>query len=781
MKRLLCVLLCLLLLTGCTTPPPADTAPPETTAPAETTAPIETTVPTVPPATVSAQVLALREDLPAMDGSTSLIPLEAGIRAAIFDISMEEATAQVAHSSTWTSFHNLLYGSAELIFSCPLSDEQNDIAAAQGVKLETVPVAMEGFVFVVNAKNPVDSLTQQQLKDIYSGKITNWAQVGGSDLPIIPYQRNYDSGSQNYMIDFMGDTPLMEAPLDWRPATMEGLMDVVAVNDNAAGAIGYSVYAYAADMYGNGDEIKFIQVDGVAPDKNTMAAGEYPLLGKNYAIFKADEPADSNVRTLVDWMTSYDGQLAIARAGYVTLEDIGFDYQEQRLALWQGTGSGPAAEAPDAYEWDLTQIVHNDWGDEYSELLATESRDGSVCIVGLTDEKLTAEINAFIADQLEWIPAAHRELTAWAELQNRGTQFGQYASTVPWEISAVTPKGTDYSCFVTAKNGYLSVAVSVCGSNNRMGSAYLPWRTETATWDLLTGKRLAPEELFCAGVDIDEVLNGLVRSYSLTPMDSWGVYPDMKQDFLALPMTGWHLTHDAIYIDHDNPWFVTGERIPLENLPDGTLVTEQARDFGDRVLHRDLLVHRSWRMSDRDIRYAYNSDQMSSCGFLKEEVHPNAAKINKEVLDHLNTWYTLQAVTDFYSGHGVAIEDVEIWMTMDWDLWNLGGKYLMFQGGSPYHMTDDPNDQIAYPAASFLLYDLDSGEQVPWTRLVKENWREAVPTASKSPEYVEVPLPDKELTIDAIYPQRDGSLDVTLLDGNVTYSFLIPADYVNYD
>ncbi len=781
MKRLLCVLLCLLLLTGCTTPPPAATAPPETTSPAETTAPIETTVPTVPPATVSAQVLALREDLPAMDGSTSLIPLEAGIRAAIFDISMEEATDQVAHSSTWSSFYNLLDGSAELIFSCPLSAEQYDIAAAQGVKLETVPVAMEGFVFVVNAKNPVDSLTQQQLKDIYSGKITNWAQVGGSDLPIIPYQRNSDSGSQNYMIDFMGDVPLMNAPVEMRPATMEGLMDVVAVNDNAAGAIGYSVYAYAADMYGNGDEIKFIQVDGVAPDKNTMAAGEYPLLGKNYAIFKADEPADSSVRTLVDWMTSYDGQLAIARAGYVTLEDIGFDYQEQRLALWQGTGAGPAAET-DHYAWELTYVVPYEWGEDHSEFLRVEIENGPCLVHWITDDELREEVNGFIAEQMEWVPQARAELVQWCELQNRGSEYGQYSTDTPWELSSANPEGLEYSCVITAKNGYLSVAVTVCGCNNLMETTWLPWRTETVTWDLLTGKWLAVEDLFCKGVDIDAVLNETVRSYSLNPTDSWGLYPYMKQDFLALPMTGWHLTHDAIYIDHDNPWFVTGERIPLDNLPDGTLVTETARSFGDTIDPESVLAHKAFCIRDRDIRYTYNSDLLVSCGFLKEEVHPNAAKINAEVMAYLDTWFTEEAITEFYTEQGVSKEEVEIWM-IDWNLWDLGGKYLIFQGGLPYHMAESEAERVIYPVGTLLLYDLESGAQLHWTDLLKDNWRDGVPTVTtwQSPSYVEVPMPDKDLACESIYPQRDGSLDISLVDGHSTYTFRVPSDYVNFN
>lgn len=144
----------------------------------------------------------LGENLPKMDGSTSLIPLEAGVRAALCGISMEEATKQVAHTTTHDSFYHLLNKEVDLIFSVPISDEQKKAAQEQGIELEQVPIAKEGFVFVVNAENPVDSLTQQQLRDIYSGRITNWKEVGGKDQEIIAYQRNWDSGSQNYMTTF---------------------------------------------------------------------------------------------------------------------------------------------------------------------------------------------------------------------------------------------------------------------------------------------------------------------------------------------------------------------------------------------------------------------------------------------------------------------------------------------------------------------------------------------------------------------------------------------------
>jgi len=256
----------------------------------------------------------------------------------------------------------------------------------------------------------------------------------------------------------------------------------------------------------------------------------------------------------------------------------------------------------------------------------------------------------------------------------------------------------------------------------------------------------------------------------------------MKQDFAGLPMTGWHITHDAVYIDQANPYFAFAQRISLKNLPDGTLVTEAVREFGDSIDSDSILAHRAFRITDRDTRYAYNSDNLVSCGYLKEEVHPNAGRINAEVRAYLDACFTEAAITDFYVSQGVDITDVEIWM-LDWDLWNLGGRYLLFQGSSPYHMAEVESERIVYPYPTVLLYDLSSGEQVSWETLLREDWRDAVPIAStwQYPDYVEVPLPDKELTCESIYPQRDGSLDISLADGNIRYDFRVPSDYVNCD
>ena len=262
------------------------------------------------------------EDYPIIDGSTSAIPLDAGIRAALFDLSQADAEAEIVHTTTHQSFERLINGEVDAIFTVPISAEQQAAANQKGITLESVPAAMEGFVFVVNADNPVESLTQEQIKGIYSGKITNWSEVGGNDAEIIPFQRNLDSGSQNYMTVFMGDEELIEAKSEYLLYGMAGILDAISGYDNGVDSIGYSVYSYASDMYNNANGIKFISVDGVKPSLETMASGEYPLLSCTYFMYSADEPQDSPVRKLAEFIASDLGQQAVESSGYVKAQQL---------------------------------------------------------------------------------------------------------------------------------------------------------------------------------------------------------------------------------------------------------------------------------------------------------------------------------------------------------------------------------------------------------------------------------------------------------------------------
>ncbi len=258
-----------------------------------------------------------KETFPVIDGSTSAIPLDAGIYASIFGLSQADVESTIVHTTTHQSFERLVNGEVEAIYTVPISAEQQAVADEKNVKLESVPAAKEGFVFVVNANNPVESLTQEQIRGIYSGKITNWKEVGGNDAEIVPFQRNLDSGSQNYMTVFMEGYDLIPAKSEYILYGMAGILDAIVNFDNGENAIGYSVYSYASEMYNDTKGIKFISVDGVKPSKESMASGEYPLLSCTYLMFRADEPADSSVRKLAEFISSEQGQQAVEKSGYV--------------------------------------------------------------------------------------------------------------------------------------------------------------------------------------------------------------------------------------------------------------------------------------------------------------------------------------------------------------------------------------------------------------------------------------------------------------------------------
>ena len=707
------VLASLLLLCGCA-PQREEISQPESSESSSVESRPEQSAPEV-----SEEIAFLRENFPRIDGSTSLIPLEAGIRAAIFGKSFDEAQKDVVHSTTWGSFKNLLSGDADIIFSTPISDEQQKMADEAGIKLEQVPVVKEAFVFVVNAKNPVDALSQQQIKDIYSGKITNWKQVGGSDEPIIAYQRNTDSGSQNYMIDFMGETPLMEAPTELRPGSMGGLMDVIAPNDGSLGSIGYSVYAYAADMYGTGDNIKFVKVDGVAPTKETIISGEYPLSSYNYAIFRADEPEEGAVRRLAEWMTSYDGQLAAAKAGYATVEDIGFDYSQSALKKYEAKGTGiayPGSVPP--YEYDIEFKKEREYEGEkyfrYSDAYTFEQRENGTYNAGfICDKELRREVENFVNEAVKTVSADEENMQKFIE-KSCSLESGDPSH---WYGTYLTPRGLVTEAEI--KNGYLSVYVGLSYYVEIQEGYERFYRSETAVWDMISGKRLAPEELFYDGVDIAKVINEYISVETQREEDMFIGSYKMKADFAGLTESGWHLTADAIYFDNDNPYFAYGYKFSLADLPDDVMVTKQPRAVGTRA--RMIEESKRFRVINTTTHGVKSDEDFCTYELLYEDSYPGAKKINEFIESYIKENLTEEKVRKYFAGKNVDIDSDNVYFELggtDFYTTDLGGKYINFSAGELVAIRMDKIDgsyvesKFTYPYSCDVYFDPQTGEQI---------------------------------------------------------------------
>jgi phosphate transport system substrate-binding protein len=256
-------------------------------------------------------------DYPVVDGSTVTIPLSEALGAKIMDMPIEEARQYIVHNKTHQAYINLIDGVADIIFVTSPSQEELQYAKDSNVELEIIPVVSEGFVFLTSNNNTVDNLSLQQISEIYTGDITNWKTVGGADVPIIAYQRPVNSGSQTGFLEMvMGDLTPVDPPMEQIIAEMGALIDAVATYKNEPDAIGYSYFYFVTDMWGN-EKVKLLSVNNVYPDKETISDGSYPICTAYYAVIRKDEPAESDVRLIINWLLSEDGQNLAEEAGYV--------------------------------------------------------------------------------------------------------------------------------------------------------------------------------------------------------------------------------------------------------------------------------------------------------------------------------------------------------------------------------------------------------------------------------------------------------------------------------
>lgn len=309
--------------------------------------------PKADPASLRTKIAA---DYPSVDGSTAEDPLTKLVacrilgascswsaqttenleRSMIPDADVPEAAAAIItaipHSGTHGAYVNLIEGSTDLIIvaRAPSPDEK-DAASQAGVTLDLQPIGMDAFVFLANVKNPITSLSTDQIRDIYTGKLTTWDQVGVTIDPsaasesIHAYQRDRNSGSQELMDSLiMKGTPMIDAP-QMITTSMTGPFNMIGGNPFEGGGdvlgLGYTVYYYAAQMFPH-QYVKMIGVNGVVPTSDSIASRSYPLTAEVYVVVRKDTPSDSTAIALRDWLLTDEGQKVVAESGYVPIRPV---------------------------------------------------------------------------------------------------------------------------------------------------------------------------------------------------------------------------------------------------------------------------------------------------------------------------------------------------------------------------------------------------------------------------------------------------------------------------
>ena len=273
--------------------------------------------------------LQLVDFLPRIDGAAAVFPVYSAFVNAVYPVSTRFYNNDYTdleslpgyyffnYSNTVKGYQYLAQKNTDIFFGGYPSDAQIAYAEENDTEFVYTPIGYDAFVFFVHKDNPINSLTSDQVRGIYSGQITNWNQVGGHDEEIVAYQRNEGSGSQSRLIRFMGDTPLMEPLMDTRIDDMMGITSKVAQFRSSTASIGFSFRYYMEALVANPD-LKLLSIDGIAPTAENIANGTYPLTGYLYAVsWEGNE--NENVQKLLDWILSPEGQYIIAETGYVPI------------------------------------------------------------------------------------------------------------------------------------------------------------------------------------------------------------------------------------------------------------------------------------------------------------------------------------------------------------------------------------------------------------------------------------------------------------------------------
>lgn len=264
--------------------------------------------------------LTLKEELPRLDGATALYPVYAAFAQAVYPKEIFDGqyvfNDYLQCSTTPEAYDRLIEGKTDMIFVASASEKQAAYAREKGIELTFTPIGREAFVFFVNAKNPVDGLTVEQVQQIYSGEVTDWSAFGSNMGTIRAFQRDEGSGSQTALQKLMQGKTLMAPPKEDIVSGMGGIIEQTANYKNYKNAIGYSFRFYSTEMAQN-NQIKLLKLDGVAPTKENIINGTYPIASEFYAV--TTQQSNPNCQPLLEWICGEQGQRIVDETGYVAV------------------------------------------------------------------------------------------------------------------------------------------------------------------------------------------------------------------------------------------------------------------------------------------------------------------------------------------------------------------------------------------------------------------------------------------------------------------------------
>ncbi len=240
-----------------------------------------------------------------LDGSTTVGPIAKAFAAYFKKTTGVDVT--VSESGSGNGAKSLINKTCD-IANMSRAMKDNEVAAAKSKGVNPVEniVALDGIAVIVHPGNRVNGLTRKQIRDIYSGQVTNWSQVGGPNAPIVMIQRESNSGTQDTFKELVMGKDL---PISKRAETQASNGAVKSRVASTPTAVGFVGLGYVDSS------VKAVTVDGIEPDVQTVKSGKYPI-SRPLFMYTNGQPTGT-VRQFIDLPKTEEGKKMISEIGFV--------------------------------------------------------------------------------------------------------------------------------------------------------------------------------------------------------------------------------------------------------------------------------------------------------------------------------------------------------------------------------------------------------------------------------------------------------------------------------
>jgi phosphate transport system substrate-binding protein len=221
-------------------------------------------------------------------------------------------TFEIAAEGSTTGIAAITDGTAQIgMSSRRAKPTEMSAATAKGVSMKPTIVAFDGIGVIINAGNPLTTLTKRQVEQIFAGDITDWSQVGGTAGTISIYTRNTSSGTYS---DFK-DLAMKKRDYASSSQKMAGNEQIASEVAKNANGIGYVGLAYLHDP-----GIKTVSIEGSVPTEESVLAKQYPYARPTF-YYTNGEPTGEAAK-FVDFTLSDEGQKIVRKVGFVPVRKL---------------------------------------------------------------------------------------------------------------------------------------------------------------------------------------------------------------------------------------------------------------------------------------------------------------------------------------------------------------------------------------------------------------------------------------------------------------------------